>query len=98
MNITINQIGEELYAAIKGEMDSLTSPAIAEQILPMLDAVQKVTLDFAELKYISSAGLRVLLAVMRAMDDREGVTVKNASPEIMSILDLTGYTGDLTIE
>ena len=63
-----------------------------------LDGVEKLVLDFAQLEYISSAGLWVLLTIMQIMIERQGVTVRNVSDEIMSVLDMTGFAGDLNFE
>ena len=63
-----------------------------------LDGVEKLVLDFAQLEYISSAGLRVLLTIMQIMIERQGVTVRNVSDDIMRVLDMTGFAGDLNFE
>ena len=98
MNITINKNGDELYAAIFGQMNAQTSPMIEVQLVSTLDGAKAVTLDLAELEYISSAGLRVLLTVMQYMDEHNSkLTVKNVRPEIMSILELTGFSANLNI-
>lgn len=98
MDITINKNGDELYAAISGQMNAQTSPMIEVQLIPALDGTKTVTLDLEKLEYISSAGLRVLLTVMQYMDEHNSrLTVKNVRPEIMSIFDLTGFTGCLNI-
>ena len=96
MNVIINKNGEELYASIEGQMDAQTSPHIEEQLIPALEGVKVMTLDLGKLEYISSAGLRVLLIVMQIMEEQGGdLGVKNVRPDIMSILDITGFSGDL---
>lgn len=98
MNITINKNGDELYAAISGQMNAQTSPMIEVQLISALDGAKTVTLDLEKLEYISSAGLRVLLTVMQYMDEHNSrLTVKNVRPEIMSILELTGFSANLNI-
>ena len=98
MELTMDKNGNELFAAFKGELDAQTSPDVEAQIVAALDGVEKLVLDFAQLEYISSAGLRVLLTIMQIMIDRQGVTVRNVSDEIMSVLDMTGFSGDLNFE
>lgn len=98
MELTMDKNGNELFAVFKGELDAQTSPDVEAQIVPALDGVEKLVLDFAQLEYISSAGLRVLLTIMQIMIERQGVTVRNVSDEIMSVLDMTGFTGDLNFE
>lgn len=58
----------------------------------------KLVLDFAKLKYISSAGLRVLLTIMQIMADQGEMTVKNVCGDIMDVLDMTGFSDDLNIK
>ena len=99
MLISINKKDNELYAAIKGQMNAQTSPQIEKQLFPALDGAKKAILDFKELEYISGAGLRVLLTVMQYTEDNNcELIIRNVNPEIMSVLDLTGFTGDLNIE
>lgn len=99
MTITINKNDDELYAAIKGKMNAQTSPQIEKQLLPALDGVKKATLDLAELEFISSAGLSALLIIMHYTEEHGcELIIKNVRPEIMSIFDLTGFSGDLNIE
>jgi anti-sigma B factor antagonist len=59
--------------------------------------VTKLHFDFSELEYISSAGLRVLLFTQKRMDKQGEMTVGNVRAEIMAILDMTGFTGIMTI-
>ena len=98
MELTMNRNGNELYAAVKGELDAQTSPDLEAQIVPALEGVENLVLDFAQLEYISSAGLRVLLTIMQIMMEQGKLTVKNVNDEIMGVLDMTGFVDDLNIE
>ena len=98
MELSLKRNGNELYAAVKGELDVQTSPDFEKQIIPVLDGVEDLVLDFAELEYISSAGLRVLLTIMQKMLIQGKTTVRNVSEDIMSVLDMTGFTDDLNFE
>ena len=69
-----------------------------EQLEPALDGVEKLVFDFAELKYISSAGLRVLLTAMQVMEEQGEMIVKNVTSEVMEIFEVTGFIDDLNIE
>ena len=60
--------------------------------------MEKLVFDFAELRYLSSAGLRVLLTALQIMEDQGDMIVKNVSPEIMDVFEVTGFIDDLTIE
>ena len=51
-----------------------------------------------ELKYISSAGLRIMLITMQRMEAQGEMIVKNVCPEVMDVFEITGFIEDLTIE
>lgn len=98
MKITMNRNGNELIVSLEGRLDTLTSPELEEQLEPALDGVEKLVFDFAELKYISSAGLRVLLTAMQVMEEQGEMIVKNVTSEVMEIFEVTGFIDDLNIE
>ena len=60
--------------------------------------VESVVLDFANVAYISSAGLRVLLSVQKIMSKKEGMKLIHVSEDIMEIFEVTGFNEILTIE
>ena len=98
MKVTMNRNGNELIVSLEGRLDTLTSPELEEQLEPALDGVEKLVFDFAELKYISSAGLRVLLTAMQVMEEQGEMIVKNVTSEVMEIFEVTGFIDDLNIE
>lgn len=95
MNITLNRNGAELTVALEGRLDTLTAPDLEEQLEPELDDVQKLIFDLAGLEYISSAGLRVLLAAQKEMEE---MAVKNVGPAVMDVFEVTGFSDFLNIE
>ena len=60
--------------------------------------MSELTLDFAGLEYISSAGLRVLLSAQKTMSRQGSMKVINANETIMEIFEVTGFSDILTIE
>jgi anti-sigma B factor antagonist len=62
------------------------------------DGVTALIMDFRELEYISSAGLRVLLSARKTMNNQGSMVIKNASDEVKEIFDVTGFSDILTIE
>lgn len=60
--------------------------------------VTKLTLDFINLEYLSSAGLRVLLAAQKAMNKQGEMVIKNVNETITDIFEVTGFSEVLTIE
>lgn len=87
-----------LTVSFIGQVDS-SNAAQAEQELNALRAqwpdAEAVALDFERLRYISSAGLRVIL---RLRKDRPELKIVNVSPEVYEILDMTGFTEMLPVE
>ena len=98
MNITMTRNEKELTVALEGRLDTLTSPQLEEKLKPEFNNTDKLVFDFTQLKYISSAGLRIMLSSMQAMQSKGGMTVKNVSPEIMEIFEVTGFVDILNIE
>lgn len=98
MTITMTRNESELIVAVEGRLDTLTSPELEEKLEPALKDVKKLIFDFAQLRYISSAGLRVLLTAMQIMEEQGEMIVRNVSDEIMDIFEVTGFAEDLNFE
>ncbi len=84
--------------ALEGRLDTVTAPELETALKESLDGVKKLTLDFAELEYISSAGLRVLLAAQKTMNKQGEMKLINVGETIMEIFEVTGFSNILTIE
>ena len=97
MKITIEN-GKETVINLSGQLDTLTSVDLEKEIAPILQGeAQTVVLDGAELTYISSAGLRLLLTLQKGMKNKGGsFRLKNIQNEIMEILNITGLAGPET--
>ena len=87
-----------LTVALEGRLDTSTAPALEKTLKSSLDGISELTLDFAGLEYISSAGLRVLLSAQKIMNQQGSMKLKNVSEIIMEILEVTGFSEILTIE
>ena len=98
MKITKTQNGTELTVALEGRLDTVTAPELEKELKGSLDGVSELTLDFAELEYISSAGLRVLLGAQKAMAKKGGMKVAHVNETILEIFEVTGFSDILTIE
>ena len=87
-----------LTYSVKGRLDSITSSELQDTLITAFNENTRVTLDFEELTYISSAGLRVLLMAQKTASGRKGsFTIINVSNEIKEIFDMTGFTKILSI-
>ena len=79
-------------------MDTSTAPQLEEAINRDIEKITDLSFDFANLEYISSAGLRVLLSTQKVMNKQGKMIIKNVSEEVMEIFDVTGFSDILTIE
>ena len=98
MNITKNVNGTTLEIALEGRLDTITAPDLEKELKESLDGVNALTLDFAKLDYISSAGLRVLLSAHKAMITKGGMKVTHVNEIVQEVFEVTGFTDVLTIE
>ena len=98
MRISIKQEGTILTLALEGELSTPTAPQLEEALPPGMKGVDQLILDASELLYLSSAGLRIILKARQELEGRGGVTVRNASKELMDIFEVTGFDDLLTFE
>ena len=98
LNITKNANGNALKIILEGRLDTTTAPQLEAQLQDALGSVTDLKFDLEKLEYISSAGLRVLLASQKIMNKQGTMVISNASAEVKEIFDVTGFSDILTIE
>ena len=98
MEITKTNAQGALTYALKGRLDTLTAPDLERTLKEDLPSAETLTFDCAQLEYVSSAGLRVLLAAHKKMLSRKGMVVRNVNEMVREVLELTGLADVLTIE
>ena len=98
MTIEKNLNGTELTVTITGRLDTTTTPQLEAEFKQSITGVEKLVLDFSALEYLSSAGLRVLLAAQKVMNKQGELIIKNANDTINEIFEVTGFIDILTIE
>ena len=98
--MTINKTldGSKLVLALEGRLDTTTAPQLEATLNESLTGIADLTLDFAALEYVSSAGLRVILAAQKTMNKQGKMVIKNVSSDIMEVFEITGFVDILTIE
>lgn len=98
--MTINETrnGETLEIAVGGRLDAVTAPELEKAVEGIPADVTELIIDMEKLEYISSAGLRVLLAASKKMAKTGAMRVRKVCDEIMEIFDMTGFTDILSIE
>lgn len=99
MQITVKN-GNETVISLSGQLDTLSSVDFEKEINKVLaNDVNAVVLDGADLTYISSAGLRLLLTLQKGMKAKNGTfRLRNLKQDILEILNVTGFSSFLTIE
>lgn len=98
MTIEKKLSGTELTLTLTGRLDTTTAPQLESELKASLEGIENLALDFAGLDYLSSAGLRVLLAAQKTMNRQGSMVVRNVNETIAEIFDVTGFCDILTIE
>mgnify|MGYP003293974886 CR=1 FL=1 len=99
MNINQNKENTKLIVFADGELDTLTAPIFKDSIEKNLEGIEELILNFKQIRYTSSAGLRVLLFLHKTMHNRGGsMTIKELSPEVFETIKIVGFDGILNIE
>lgn len=93
---TLNET--ELNVSVSGRLDTTTAPKLESEVGSCIDGITSLVFDFKNLEYISSAGLRVLLALQKIMNKQGTMKVINANEAILEIFEVTGFIDILTVE
>ena len=99
MTFTKQQNGTALEIAVKGRLDTMTAPKLEEELNRCLTGITELTVNLAELKYISSAGLWLLLATYKRMNSQGNLMkVVLANDLIQEVFEVTGFSDLLDAE
>ncbi len=98
MELNIKKDNQSLTVALIGRLDTTTAPTLERALAEHIADATELTLDLASLDYVSSAGLRVLLAAQKQMIKKGKMTVKNVNSSVMEVFVITGFSDILTIE
>ncbi|MBE6817675.1 MAG: STAS domain-containing protein [Ruminococcaceae bacterium] len=90
--------GSAMTLGIEGRLETTTAPSLEEVIRNELEGITELTFDFSQLEYISSAGLRVILAAQKIMNNQGSMRVTGANDIVMEVFELTGFADIITIE
>ena len=98
MTIQKNLQGTTLHVALEGRLDTTTAPQLEAELKASLDGITELDLDFEKLEYLSSAGLRVLLAAQKTMNKQGTMVIHHVNETIREVFEVTGFIDILTIE
>lgn len=96
MNIVKELEGTTLTVKLEGRLDTLTAPDLEEDMQGSLEGVTDLVVDLEALEYVSSAGLRVLLRLMKLM--KQQMVIRNVSELVGEVFEVTGFSDIFTIE
>ena len=97
MNIVKELEGTTLTVKLEGRLDTTTSPALEAELKDALTGITELVFDFEKLEYISSAGLRILLANQKIMNKQGSMVIKNVNEVIAEVFEVTGFADILTV-
>lgn len=98
MNITKTIQGTKLTLALTGRLDTTTAPQLEAEVKGSLAGVTELVLDFSQLEYLSSAGLRIILAAQKVMNKQGKMVICQVNETIMEVFEVTGFRDILTIQ
>ena len=98
--MTTNKLfeGERLTLTLSGRLDTNSSPALEAELKQSIGGVKELIFDFSGVEYISSAGLRILLAAQKVMTRQGCMKLIGVNDDVMEVFEITGFSDILTIE
>lgn len=99
MEIKVVTNNAEMVVAPAGRLDTNTAPELERELGAMPEEISTLIFDFEKLRYISSAGLRVLLNMQKKFNAQKGkMMIRNANVMIMEVFEATGFLDIFTVE
>ena len=98
MQIVKTNENGKLSVSLEGRLDTMTAPELEAAVKDDLATVTSATIDLEKLEYVSSAGLRVILSIHKALAPKEGLTIKNPNETVSEVFEVTGFSDILNIE
>lgn len=99
MNITKSYDEKELTLSVEGRIDTITSQDLDKEINGEFGNFDSLIMDFTDLEYISSAGLRVLIATQKKLKSEDiPFVIKNVNDTVGEIFRMSGFNKLLKIE
>lgn len=98
LKIEVKAEKTKLILNLIGRLDTTTAPQLETVVADNLTDVTDLQMDFAGLEYLSSAGLRVILATSKQMKAQGSMVITHVNKDVMEVFTITGFTDILTIE
>ncbi len=99
MEVTVREVKEVSVLSFAGNLDTNTAPQAQEQIDQLIDGgSSRILINFNELNYISSAGLRVLLATAKKLKATSGdLKICGLNQTVQEVFDISGFSSILSV-
>ena len=99
MEISVTESGDVRILSFQGNLDTNTSAQAESEINSLIDAgAQKLLVNFEKLDYISSAGLRILLATAKKLKASEGdLKICGLNETVQEVFDISGFATILSV-
>lgn len=98
MEIIKNKEDSKLTVKVIGRLDTTTAPELDADLKESLVGITGLEIDFSELEYISSAGLRVLLTAQKTMNNQGSMELSGCNDTVKEIFEVTGFDSILTVK
>jgi anti-sigma B factor antagonist/stage II sporulation protein AA (anti-sigma F factor antagonist) len=98
VEINVEQEGDILIVRLDGRLDASTTPVVEKKLAKVLEASKKMAIDFTNVDYLSSAGMRLLLSMTKKMHAKEGqICFFGMSEDVLEIIRMAGFERILKI-
>ena len=99
LTVTLKRNGSAAVLLLSGRIDANTADDLEKTLLEQSERFESITLDFSKVPYISSAGLRTLRKLNRAIRAKDGtLRIRNVRKDVMDIFQVTGFISLLDID
>ncbi len=98
MTIERKSNGTSMEICLTGRLDTQTAPELEKELDASIAGVKELVFDFANLEYVSSAGLRIILKAQKTMNTQGSMKLINVNDNVMEVFDITGFVDILNIE
>jgi len=98
MKISIKTRTNDIVVDVIGNLDSSTTSDLETSLMGLVAKGKDIVLDFKKVEYVSSAGLRVILAVQKELlKSKHNLILENANKVVKEVLDITGFSSFIEV-
>ena len=90
--------GTTLTIQLSGRLDASNAQELTNELNSALNGIKDLIFDFTNLKYVASAGLRVLLTAQKRMNKQGSMKIRNVEDGVMEVFEMTGFADLMDIE